>query len=105
MALRLLLLLAFGGILHLAHPAPAQAHASGPEIVAVSDGADRCELGDAAPAGHCHLASACPLCAPVGAAVAMPRRLSAHLSLAVATLLVGGVVDPRLHPPMPASQA
>lgn len=104
MVLCLVLLVVVGAMLHVAHPATAQAYVSGDQIIALSERAEPCELEHAGPAGHCHHGSVCPLCVPVGIAFAMPREASTHPLMAVATLVAGGGVDPRLHPPMPTLQ-
>lgn len=103
-AVALCLLFAFGTILHLAHAAPVQAHASTPQVIAVSDGADLCEPGHAA-AEHCHPTNACPLCAPIGTGVMIFDQASARPSMAAAAPVPGGVIIPHFHPPRPALQA
>jgi hypothetical protein len=103
-AVVLCLLFAFGTILHLAHAAPVQAHASAPQVMAVSNGAHPCEPGHAA-AEHCHPTAGCALCAPLGVAVTFLDRSSVRLPMAAVAAVPPGVVIRHFHPPRFALQA
>jgi hypothetical protein len=103
-AVVLCLLFAFGAILHVAHATPAQAHASAPQVIAVSDGADLCEPGHAA-GEHCQPTNGCPLCAPIATAETFFDRARARLPMAAAAPVPGGVVTTHFHPPRPALHA
>jgi hypothetical protein len=93
----LCLLFAFGAILHFAHATPAQAHATAPEVIAVSNSAESCEPGHAA-AEHCHPSAGCPLCASIGAAVTFLDRAPGRLPMAAAALVPSAVIIPHFPP-------
>ena len=95
----LCLLFTFGTILHVAPPA--QAQPSAPQVIAVSGGADLCEPGHAA-GEHCQPNNGCPLCAPVGTALAEFAKASERPPMAAAALVSGGVIIRHVHPPNPA---
>ena len=104
-AVMLCLLFAFGAILHVSHTTPVQAHASAPEVTAVSGGEHPCEPGHAAAREHCHPTAGCQLCAPVGNAVIFFAPAPARPPIAAASRMPSAVITPHFHPPKPALHA
>jgi hypothetical protein len=102
------LLIAFGTLVHLGHPMPAEAHAGVAQItqiVSADRGADPCEQNYGVGAAHCNVTSACALGTPAGTDAAVFGKTSIHRPMMAEALVFGQVIDPQFRPPRLPLQA
>ena len=102
------LLFAFGTLVHLGLPVPAEAHSGIVQvtlIVSADHGTDPCEQNHGIGAAHCNVTTACALGAPEGTDAAVFGKTSIHRPMMAEALVFGQVIDPQFRPPRLPLQA